>query len=66
MPTVDARVLTRFVQRIFEAHDVRSAVAQQVARSLVLSNLKGHDSHGVIRTIQYVDWLSRGWNQSGG
>ena len=61
MPTVDARVLTRFVQRIFEAHDVRSAVAQQVARSLVLSNLKGHDSHGVIRTIQYVDWLSRGW-----
>ena len=61
MPTVDAPELIPFVQRIFEAHDVPAAVAQRVARSLVLSNLKGHDSHGIFRVIQYVDWLSRGW-----
>ena len=61
MPTVNAQLTTPFVQHIFEAHDVPRPVAQQVARSLVLSNLKGHDSHGIIRVIQYVDWLSRGW-----
>ena len=61
MPTFEAQQLTPFVQHIFEGHGVRRAVARQVARSLVLSNLKGHDSHGVFRVIQYVDWLSRGW-----
>lgn len=45
----------------FRGPDVPAAVAQRVARSLVLSNLKGHDSHGIFRVIQYVDWLSRGW-----
>ena len=61
MPNVDAQLLIPFVRHIFEAHDVPSAVAQQVARSLVLSNLKGHDSHGIFRVTQYVEWLSRGW-----
>ncbi len=61
MPTIDDRQLIRFVERIFEAHGVRSAVASRVARSLVDSNLKGHDSHGVIRVIQYVDFLAKGW-----
>ncbi len=27
----------------------------------MLGNLKGHDSHGVIRVIDYVNWLARGW-----
>ena len=27
----------------------------------MLANLKGHDSHGVIRIIEYVDWVKRGW-----
>jgi uncharacterized oxidoreductase len=61
MPTIDAKVLTPFIQNIFEAHNVPSPVAQVVATSLVLSNLKGHDSHGIIRMMTYVDWLSRGW-----
>ena len=61
MPTVGAQRLTPYVQRIFEAFDVPGAVALRVSQSLVLSNLKGHDSHGVIRVIQYADWLSRGW-----
>ncbi len=61
MPTLAAPQLIPFVQRLFEAHDVPAAVAQRVARSLVLSNLKGHDSHGIFRVIQYIDWLSRGW-----
>ena len=36
------------------------ATADQVARSLVLSNLVGHDSHGVIRLAQYAAWIADG------
>ena len=31
-----------------------------MARSLVLSNLVGHDSHGVIRLAQYAAWIADG------
>jgi hydroxycarboxylate dehydrogenase B len=53
-------------RRVFEAHHVPAPVAAVVARSLVLGNLKGHDSHGVIRVIDYVDWLARGWIEPAG
>ena len=61
MPTIDAQALTSFATAIFERSGIPSAEAQQVAQSLVLANLKGHDSHGVIRIIEYVDWVERGW-----
>lgn len=61
MPRFSAQPLQEFTRRIFEARGVRTAVAAVVAESLVLGNLKGHDSHGVIRVIEYVDWLARGW-----
>jgi LDH2 family malate/lactate/ureidoglycolate dehydrogenase len=31
-----------------------------VATSLALSNLVGHDSHGIVRLIQYSDWVKTG------
>ena len=34
--------------------------ALRVARSLIGANLTGHDSHGVIRTPRYVDWVKSG------
>ena len=34
--------------------------AGQVAASLVLSNLVGHDSHGIIRLVQYSGWIANG------
>ena len=34
--------------------------AGQVAASLVASNLVGHDSHGIIRLIQYSAWMVNG------
>jgi uncharacterized oxidoreductase len=55
-----AEPLIDFTQRIFESHRVPVAVAEQVARSLVLANLSGHDSHGVIRILEYVEWIDRG------
>jgi uncharacterized oxidoreductase len=36
-----------------------------VARSLVESNLRGHDSHGVIRIPQYLDFLRKGAYRAG-
>ena len=61
MPRIDSGTLTDFATSIFEACSIPSDVARQVAVSLVLGNLSGHDSHGVIRIIEYVDWTSRGW-----
>jgi uncharacterized oxidoreductase len=61
MPTIDASTLTNFTAAIFERSNIPAEEARQVAESLVLANLKGHDSHGVIRIIEYVDWVRRGW-----
>src|SRR5438876_1925157 len=61
MPIIDTKTLTDFTAAIFERSAIPPAVARQVADSLVQGNLKGHDSHGVIRIIEYVDWVERGW-----
>ena len=61
MPKIQRTELQRFTREILVAKDVADDVAHQVAESLVLGNLRGHDSHGVIRIIQYVDWMDRGW-----
>lgn len=66
MPTLDAGTLTAFVADIFTRQGAEPEVAQTVADSLVLANLKGHDSHGVIRVIDYTHWMKQGWiNPSG-
>lgn len=61
MPTIDNRTLSHFTAEIFVAYGIPFEVANVVANSLVDSNLKGHDSHGVIRIIDYIDWLQKGW-----
>lgn len=61
MPTIDAMTLTEFATAIFERSQIPAAESRRVAESLVLANLKGHDSHGVIRIMEYVDWVRRGW-----
>lgn len=60
MITIQANVLTDFVSRIFQAADTPPEVADLVAGSLVSSNLAGHDSHGVVRVIQYLGAMERG------
>ena len=66
MPTLAAADLTEFVCGIFVAKGTAQDIAHTVAKSLVLANLRGHDSHGVIRVMQYVDWMDRGWIQPEG
>jgi uncharacterized oxidoreductase len=61
MKPIDSALLMMFVKNIFTAHGVPKRKAEIVARSLVDANLKGHDSHGVIRVIEYVAWIAKGW-----
>ncbi len=51
--------LTEITASIFAAYGVPSDQAGIVARSLVKANLAGHDSHGVIRIKEYVEYLDR-------
>jgi LDH2 family malate/lactate/ureidoglycolate dehydrogenase len=60
MPTVDAPRLERLTQDIFVARGVPSEDAAFIAAMLVRANLRGHDSHGVIRVPQYVANLKAG------
>ena len=65
MPTFPAATLIRQTQVLLEAAGVPAEDAAVVARSLVEANLCGHDSHGVMRVIQYVDFLRSGIYQPG-
>ncbi len=60
MPTFPASVLIEFVSALFRDTGVSEFEARTVAESLVGSNLRGHDSHGVMRVPQYVGFLEKG------
>lgn len=60
MPTIKSETLTDFVQSIFVATGVPHSSARIVAESLVGANLCGHDSHGILRIPQYVDFIKKG------
>lgn len=65
MPTFSAPTLTAFTQSLFVAAGVPADDAGVVARSLVDANLCGHDSHGVMRAPQYVEFLRTGKYKAG-
>src|SRR5437867_2716377 len=54
MITVKPETLREYTASIFEAAGAAPAVAKRMGHSLVLANLSGHDSHGVIRISQYM------------
>jgi uncharacterized oxidoreductase len=60
MPVIKADELEALTQRIFAARGVPESDAAWVATLLVRANLRGHDSHGVIRIPQYVASMQRG------
>jgi uncharacterized oxidoreductase len=60
LPTISAPKLTEFVIALLHAAGVPRDESTVVATSLVGSNLRGHDSHGVMRIPQYVDFIRRG------
>ena len=60
MPNVEAPLLERLTREIFAARGVPEDDAAFIASMLIRANLRGHDSHGVIRVPQYVAALQRG------
>ncbi|MGH7355270.1 MAG: Ldh family oxidoreductase [Candidatus Rokuibacteriota bacterium] len=60
MPTIDAATLERVTRDIFAGHRVPKDDAAWTATLLVRANLRGHDSHGVIRIPHYVRALKAG------
>ena len=65
MPVIAVNDLKLGCSRVFQGAGLSEGEATRVAHSLVLSNLMGHDSHGVIRVVQYVDALKAGRVQPG-
>lgn len=60
MPLVPAERLTDFATTLFIKGGVGEPEARLVAESLVSANLRGHDSHGVMRIPYYLDGVAKG------
>ena len=60
MPVFKAEALKRLSKEIFVAYGAPDEEAELVSEFLVKANLCGHDSHGVIRVIQYVKAIENG------
>lgn len=61
--TILAEPLERLCRDIFIGAGTPSDIAAVVAESLVLTNLYGHDSHGVLRVKQYITMIRDGMIQ---
>jgi uncharacterized oxidoreductase len=66
MPTLAAPALQSFAARLLQAGGVSAEEAALVAASLVDANLKGYDSHGVMRVPYYVQAVNDGEVVPGG
>src|SRR3954469_24245891 len=56
---VSGAELRDFAAVILHAAGVERPVAEEWAKVLVWANLRGHDSHGVLRLPRYLDLLRR-------
>jgi len=65
MVTIGADDLCQFASDLFQASHVPHDEADAVAASLVDANLCGHESHGVIRVVEYLGFLEQGAVQTG-
>jgi len=61
--TIQAAPLERLARDIFAAAGTPDDIAAAVAQSLVMTNLLGHDSHGVLRVKQYITMIRKGMIQ---
>jgi LDH2 family malate/lactate/ureidoglycolate dehydrogenase len=57
---VPAESLRGMTEQIFQAAGSTAAIAVSVADALILANLLGHDSHGVMRIPSYVSSIKAG------
>jgi hydroxycarboxylate dehydrogenase B len=60
MPTFSASQLESLATGIFLGVGAPRDIAQHVAKSLIQSNLMGHDSHGILRIPSYLEAIDKG------
>src|SRR5213592_498997 len=60
MPLVPVAELRPLMTALLEGAGTRPDVARMVGESLVDSNLAGHDSHGVLRILHYLEMAEAG------
>lgn len=60
MPTIEPQSLTTFATQLLAAGGLNPSDATLVAQSLVGANLRGHDSHGVMRIPFYLAGVEKG------
>ncbi len=60
MPTISPSALTSFASQLLEKGGATAAEAAIVAPSLVDANLRGYDSHGVMRVPYYIQAIKDG------
>jgi ureidoglycolate dehydrogenase (NAD+) len=58
---VSADALARFAAEVFGRAGLPEADAAAIADVLVWANLRGVESHGVLRVPRYIEFLSLGW-----
>lgn len=66
MPVITASALTEFSQNLLVAGGFAADDARQMARLLIWANLRGTDSHGVLRIPRYIEMLGQGSVSTGG
>ncbi len=66
MPTLTAPQLDSLSRQLLEAAGVPADEAAIVAAELRDANLVGHDSHGIMRMVQYVQMIDEGFVIPGG
>lgn len=60
MPVISASALTGFAKDLLTAGGFSASEAGQMAELLVWANLRGTDSHGVLRIPRYLEMLAQG------
>lgn len=57
---VDVGRIEKSVSDIFAAAGCARPEADEIGKRLVASSCAGHHSHGLVRVMRYLDWLSEG------
>lgn len=65
MPILTAPQIHTLIVRILTAKHVAPQEAEQVAAELCDANLVGHDSHGIMRIVQYAQMMDDGYVKPG-
>lgn len=60
MPNIDSERLKRIAHDILIKHGANEEEASTVAKYLIIANLAGHDSHGIIQLLGYIDRIKKG------